>query len=210
MTRHNPPLDPRKQPRQSRSKATVAAILEAAAHILERQGLAGFTTNAVAERAGVSIGSLYQYFPSRDAILAALIRDQREALLAALTAADIPPQPDLARFLPAMIGAAVRHWQARPGLVRSLAYAEAFLPMEAETLKLKQRILGVLAGALTRHAVPEPLEAARDLAALTRGMADATGVFGPSDPATLEARILRAVRGYLGQEPALQPGNPAP
>lgn len=53
--------DPRKRPRQARSVATFEAILEAAARILE------INTNAVAELAGVSIGSLYQYFPSKDA-----------------------------------------------------------------------------------------------------------------------------------------------
>ena len=58
---------------QTRSKATVDAVLEAAARVLEERGLAGFNTNAVAERAGVSIGSLYQYFPSKDAILLALM-----------------------------------------------------------------------------------------------------------------------------------------
>ena len=59
----------RKEPRQERARATVEAILEAAARILDRQGWKGFTTNAVAEVAGVSIGSLYQYFPNKAASL---------------------------------------------------------------------------------------------------------------------------------------------
>jgi AcrR family transcriptional regulator len=58
-------LAPRKLPRQARSAATVQAILEAAAHILDSEGMAACTTNAVALKAGVSIGSLYQYFPAR-------------------------------------------------------------------------------------------------------------------------------------------------
>lgn len=65
--------DPRKRPRQARSVATFEAILEAAARILESLGFAGFNTNAVAELAGVSIGSLYQYFPSKDALIVELI-----------------------------------------------------------------------------------------------------------------------------------------
>ena len=56
---------PRKAPKQARARAAVTAVVEAAAHILERDGFAGFSTNAVAERAGVSIGSLYQYSPTR-------------------------------------------------------------------------------------------------------------------------------------------------
>jgi AcrR family transcriptional regulator len=66
---------------QARSQATFDAILEAAARILGHAGLAGVTTNAVAQRAGVSIGSLYEFFPSRNAILATLA-ERRLALLA--------------------------------------------------------------------------------------------------------------------------------
>ena len=64
---------PRKSPVQARSAATVDAILEAAARILESEGFEGYTTNAIAKRAGVSIGSLYQYFPNKDAVTAALV-----------------------------------------------------------------------------------------------------------------------------------------
>lgn len=63
---------PRKRPRQARSRATFDAILEAAAQVLARDGYAATTTNAIAERAGVSIGSVYEYFPGKDAIFACL------------------------------------------------------------------------------------------------------------------------------------------
>ena len=59
----------RKEPRQERSKATVNAVVHAAARILSDHGWAGFTTNRVAEIAGVSIGSLYQYFPDKISIV---------------------------------------------------------------------------------------------------------------------------------------------
>src|SRR3954447_10769421 len=64
---------PRKSPRQDRSRATVDAILEAAARVLVKQGFERTTTNRVAEAAGVSVGSLYQYFPSQEALVAALV-----------------------------------------------------------------------------------------------------------------------------------------
>jgi len=64
----------RRRPRQARAQATVDSILEAAAQVLQRAGHDGFNTNAVAERAGVSIGTLYQYFPDKDAILVAVAR----------------------------------------------------------------------------------------------------------------------------------------
>jgi len=62
----------RKIPRQARARQTVDFILDAAAYILAERGLDGFTTNHIAERAGVNISSLYQYFPNKLAILEAL------------------------------------------------------------------------------------------------------------------------------------------
>ena len=64
-------LKARKVPGQARSQETVSVILEASARILESDGLRGFNTNAIAERAGVSVGSLYQYFSNKDAIVLA-------------------------------------------------------------------------------------------------------------------------------------------
>ncbi len=73
------PLKPRKVPSQERAKATVEAIVEAGAYILIRGGWENFTTNAVAERAGVNIASLYQYFPNKESIVAELQRRHIDA-----------------------------------------------------------------------------------------------------------------------------------
>jgi AcrR family transcriptional regulator len=62
-------VKPRKRPRQARSRETEAVILQAAARVLAEQGPAAFNTNRVAERAGVSVGSLYQYYPNKAALL---------------------------------------------------------------------------------------------------------------------------------------------
>jgi AcrR family transcriptional regulator len=67
-------LKPRKIPAQDRAKATVDAILQAAAYILVKDGWEGFTTNRVAERAGVNVASLYQYFPNKESIAVELQR----------------------------------------------------------------------------------------------------------------------------------------
>jgi AcrR family transcriptional regulator len=64
---------PRKQPMQARSKTMVESILRATARILVREGYAALTTNGVAEEAGASVGSLYQYFPSKESLVAALL-----------------------------------------------------------------------------------------------------------------------------------------
>ncbi len=77
-------LRPRKQPRQTRSRETVQVILRAAAQVFSTRGYAATTTNHVAARAGVSIGSLYEYFPNKDALLVALLEQhlaEGEAIL---------------------------------------------------------------------------------------------------------------------------------
>jgi AcrR family transcriptional regulator len=76
------PPGERKQPQQARAQETVRAILEATVQILDREGLDAATTTRIAEVAGVSIGSLYQYFSHRDAILKALQDREFERTLA--------------------------------------------------------------------------------------------------------------------------------
>ena len=75
----------RRNPKQARAQATVGAVLEAAFQILEEDGEARLTTNLIAERAGVSIGTLYQYFEDREAILAAMGQRQAEATREGIT-----------------------------------------------------------------------------------------------------------------------------
>jgi AcrR family transcriptional regulator len=74
--RRKPGISLRKQPKQARSTELIAVVLEAAAQVLAKEGAQRFTTARVAERAGVSIGSLYQYFPNKAAILFRLQSDE--------------------------------------------------------------------------------------------------------------------------------------
>ena len=95
-------LEPRKLPTQRRSRETVQALLEATARVLKESGYAGATTNRIAEVAGVSIGSLYQYFPGKEALVFALTRDHAEEqlrLLSSLVGSLTAPLPDLIRSL---------------------------------------------------------------------------------------------------------------
>lgn len=75
-------LNPRKEPNQDRAKDTVENIVGATAHILEKDGFEKISTNRIAEKAGVSIGSLYQYFPTKEAIFSFMmeryVRSQTE------------------------------------------------------------------------------------------------------------------------------------
>lgn len=74
--RRSPRISTRKEPKQARSNDLVTAILDAAVQVLEKEGAQRFTTARVAERAGVSVGSLYQYFPNKAAILFRLQSDE--------------------------------------------------------------------------------------------------------------------------------------
>ena len=99
---------PRKRPRQARSRATVDAILEAAARVLREEGYEGASTNRVAEVAGVSVGSLYQYFPNKTALVGALIErhvDETMELLGSelLQASSLPLEQAARRLVSAML-----------------------------------------------------------------------------------------------------------
>ncbi len=74
-------LRARRDPTQERSRQTVDAIVEAAGQLLVEHGRLGVTTNAVAERSGVSIGSIYQYFPNKEAIFASLQERHRDQVM---------------------------------------------------------------------------------------------------------------------------------
>jgi AcrR family transcriptional regulator len=77
-----PELSPRKLPRQARSRATFEAIVDACARLLRERPLAEITTNHIARRAGVGIGSLYEFFPNREAVLGVLLERRLARLLA--------------------------------------------------------------------------------------------------------------------------------
>ena len=83
----------RKTPRQARALATVEAVLEAAAQLLLKQGYDRTSTNQIADHAGVSIGSLYEYFPGKEAIFAEIRRRQSKKHYALLTAEPVPTKP---------------------------------------------------------------------------------------------------------------------
>jgi AcrR family transcriptional regulator len=113
---------PRKLPAQDRSRATVTAILEAAARILVKDGYDAFTTNRVAEKAGVSIGSLYQYFPSKEALIIELQRRHlREIEQGIEEMASQSTSAPLAEVIRAAVERTVRAHLVNPALHRVLS-----------------------------------------------------------------------------------------
>jgi AcrR family transcriptional regulator len=144
---------PRKRPRQERSKVTVDAILAATARVLARRGFDGLTTNAVAEAAGVSIGSLYQYFPNKEALVAALIESHIETnnarVLERLASVATLPMAEAVR---AMIELTIENYGSEPELKRVI------LEQIPRIGRLK-RIMEVYVG--TQHLVTQVLTARR-------------------------------------------------
>ncbi|MFA4928815.1 MAG: TetR/AcrR family transcriptional regulator [Patulibacter sp.] len=113
----------RRIPVQDRAIATVEAIVEAAAQTFERLGYEQTTTNRVADRAGVSIGSLYQYFPNKDALLLALIEDHLDdaaARLQPVLGALLRDPPPVAEGIDRLLRVTVELHAARPALHRVL------------------------------------------------------------------------------------------
>jgi AcrR family transcriptional regulator len=187
-----PAVTPRKQPRQARAAATVAAVVEAAARILEAEGLGGFNTNAVAALAGVSIGSLYQYFPGKDAILAALARREAQAFETALDQA-MTQTGDLGttRAVGLLAQVAVAHQAAHPRLSR-------ILDLEEQRLDLGDEAGARTGAAIARFLAERNLgdaEAAWDILHLARGLID--GALERGAVSGLEQRLTWAILGYL-------------
>ena len=117
-----PLTKPRKDASQERSRATVDALLEATARILVREGFDRASTNRIADVAGVSIGSLYQYFPSKEALVAAVIerhqQDIRQVIQGELEKAAMLPIEQGVRML---VAVAVKSHRIAPKLHRVLA-----------------------------------------------------------------------------------------
>lgn len=191
-------INPRKTPRQRRSAELVEAIYEAGARILETEGLAGLNTNRVAEVAGVSVGSLYQYFPSKEAIVAGLLRRSRQDLLDGMrqVLATCEGQ-SFEEIVDRLLGVAAHGQFDRPNLARTLEYAEGMLALDDETRALKTELAEEIAGFLAQNGMLRPLVAAWDLISLVRGLIDAAGVRGETDAADVQSRARYAVFGYL-------------
>jgi AcrR family transcriptional regulator len=116
------PTIPRKSASQKRSQVTVEALLDATARVLTRQGYDRASTNRIAATAGVSVGSLYQYFPNKEALVAALVaRHNREMLQLLRAALKEVASLDLATAMRALVRATVDAHLVDPALHRIFA-----------------------------------------------------------------------------------------
>ncbi|WP_434702594.1 TetR/AcrR family transcriptional regulator [Pseudomonas sp. Z1-12] len=122
MSSRQSAVKPRKIPAQARSRATVEAIIQAATYILTKVGWEGLTTNAIAERAGVNIGSLYQFFPNKEAVIAELQR--RHAAATRTDLLDVinllPQQPSLRDALTLIVEMIVTEHRIAPAVHKAI------------------------------------------------------------------------------------------
>ena len=188
----------RKRPRQARATATVNAILDAAAAILETQGFAGFSTNAVAERAGASIGSLYQYFSNKNGLIHALVKREHSELLAGLTAIREHGEGPGLGMIDDLIDLAVDRQLRRPQLSRLLDGEETRFPATDETRQLNAMAAAILQTALGAALIATQPRLPQDILAIILGMVDTAGQSGETDGPALSGRVRRAVMGCLG------------
>lgn len=172
-----PTLGPRKLPRQARAIVTRDSIVEAAARILAEGGLPAFNTNAVALRAGVSVGSLYQYFPNKDALMAALIAREQDRRVDGLTAlaATLRGQ-SLRAKVEAVVGAVVTGETRMPQLAMALDHAEQRLAvndaLDAAGLRLDELLADLVAPHLADLDGRARLQACRSVRLAVRAVVD--------------------------------------
>jgi AcrR family transcriptional regulator len=113
-----PTMIPRRRPRQARAQATVDAIIQATARVLIEDGYDRASTNRIAQAAGVSIGSLYQYFPSKEALVAALVEthvDRMMEVVARILGNDSEPS-DLRHSADVLVTALIAAYRVDPKL----------------------------------------------------------------------------------------------
>ncbi len=170
----------RKRPRQSRAEALVARILHAANDLYRREGLAACNTNRIAREAGISVGSLYQYFPTKESVFAELWCNQEAKLAQQIRAL---PTGDLAAWLEALIAIFIEH--------RSLAHREHSGDIVDTAIR----------GSFSAFAAEIPTglapDIAGDLRAIIVALLDREKESLAGWQYTLTQRIRRALTGYL-------------
>ena len=190
-------LKARKVPGQARSQETVGVILEASARILESDGLRGFNTNSIAAKAGVSIGSLYQYFPNKDSIVLALISSFEETFHdTVVKAVKDGKGKGLKPRLRLVVRALVSAHYYRPQLKRVLETEEERLGSEADDSEFHANLLQLLRDDNEDMTMPISRVTERVFMAILRAVVDLSLASGAS-PRSTEQQAMRAVCGYL-------------
>lgn len=205
---------PRKQPKQQRAEQTRQRILAAAAQVFAAQGYAAGTTNHIAEAAALSIGSVYQYFPNKDAILHALMQAHFDAgtrILGERLAAGMPER--LADVLRLVVRAMIDNHRDQPRLHRVLfeeaPRAPAFLARLHDAEDLMVAATATLLDGHPEVSVPDSRLAARIVVATIDALVHRLITAPcPVDPQQLESEVVVLLTGYLQRPPTAATTQP--
>jgi AcrR family transcriptional regulator len=212
-------LSPRKQPRQRRSRATVDAIVEAAARVFAEQGYAGGSTNRIAETAGVGIGSLYEYFPNKASILVAVAERHIDQMMAdvdeALATAEAQG-PSLEALVRGFVLAMLEVHERDPEL-NHVVFAEAPHPPElhACVLQMEEKLahrVEALLRASREVALDDPDTAAHLVVQTTEALTHRyahQGIHDLSRERFVEEAVLLLTRYLVGDSPSHSPNTVA-
>jgi len=192
----------RKEPRQARSRATVEAIVRAGARVLGDRGWAGFTTNEVAEVAGVSIGSLYQYFPDKRVLVDAIQRRHLDDVLAVMREVTQGGQP-LTQLVDDLVRGMIAAHSIQPALHRVLLdevpgnarTRSAHRAFESEYLARYREIVA----ASGRKEMPASEVVVQVLSAAVEGVIHSAARRGTLKSPELKRELVTMVHSYLRQ-----------
>ncbi len=196
---------PRKTPAQQRSRATVEAIVAATARVLVRDGYDALSTNRVAREAGVSVGSLYQYFPGKEALVAAVMERHASRMQENIAErmASAPPAATAEEVATEMIRAMLAAQQAEPRLHRALVEQVPRIGALRRLHELFSNYERLVEAWLEENGerieVKDAKRAAFVLVAAVEGLVNRATLDRPDLVATgrLEEQILRLVLAYV-------------
>lgn len=190
----------RKIPTQARSRATVEAIVEAATHVLGRRGWAEFTTNEVADVAGASIGSLYQYFPNKLSLIEAIRRRHFDGVIAVLKKACIEPDDS---SVDSLIEGMLELHSSNPSLHKALLEEAPRVELSGAHAEFEREYLEGYCAFVSKHlrdsrAGPSRV-IARVLAGAIEGAVHDAATHGQSGSPAFKRELAFLVRSYLSR-----------
>lgn len=155
MEIHSHLLNPRKNPQQSRSGALVDALLEATVRVLGSDGCEGATTRRIAQVAGVSVGSLYQYFPNKEALIHAVTLRHQDDLLDRLARISLTQERPLRSAITEFVQCMIDSHALDPGVHRAITGQmlrlgpSSFADAQRRALALVEGVLRARSGEVT-------------------------------------------------------------